>query len=322
MSSIELPPRPPNRDPATVRIAMWSARHRWPVAALWFLATIGLFVGSLAMGGINAGDPNSNPNDKQLEARRGVRRLQGRRHERPVRAVHRQSSAADPAPPPTQASRRRSATWSRRCAARTHPSMASRRRRSTRSSTHSRPPRRLGWSPRTGRPSAWSAGSRATTRRSTPSSNRCCRSSTRLVPRTPSLTIHLISSTFINQDINELISSGLDGSLRLTMPLTFLILLVAFGAIVAAVVPLVLAITSLLAAFGMLGIYSQVVGSGQRQCQPAHRPDRAGGRGRLLAVHGHPLPGRATGRPRSGDSRSRSRAAPPVARSSSRASRS
>src|SRR4029077_17141631 len=58
-----------------------------------------------------------------------------------------------------------------------------------------------------------------------------------------------------------LITDGLDASLRLTIPLTFIILLFAFGAIVASVVPLVLAITSLLAAFGIIGIYSQVVGS-------------------------------------------------------------
>ena len=70
----------------------------------------------------------------------------------------------------------------------------------------------------------------------------------------------MVSSTFINEDINELISSGLDDSLRLTLPLTFIILLFAFGAIVAAVVPLVLAVTSLVAAFGILGIYSQLVG--------------------------------------------------------------
>ncbi len=61
-----------SREPATVRVAMWSARHRWPVVGLWFVATIGLFAGSLAMGGINAGDPNSNPNDKKLEAREAL----------------------------------------------------------------------------------------------------------------------------------------------------------------------------------------------------------------------------------------------------------
>ena len=55
------------------------------------------------------------------------------------------------------------------------------------------------------------------------------------------------------------LSRGLDESLRLTIPLTFLILLVAFGAAVAAVIPLVLAVTALLAAFGILGIYSQLI---------------------------------------------------------------
>ena len=30
------------REPATVRVAMWSARHRWLVVAVWFIATIGL----------------------------------------------------------------------------------------------------------------------------------------------------------------------------------------------------------------------------------------------------------------------------------------
>ena len=77
----------------------------------------------------------------------------------------------------------------------------------------------------------------------------------------PDLAIHALSNTFINDDINELISSDLDDSLRLTIPLTFLILLFAFGAIVAAVVPLVLAITvAPRRASGSSGIYSQVVG--------------------------------------------------------------
>ncbi len=77
----------------------------------------------------------------------------------------------------------------------------------------------------------------------------------------PDLRVHAISKTFISDDINELISSGLDDTLKITMPLTFFILLLAFGAIVASIVPLVLATTSLVAAFGILGIYSQVVGT-------------------------------------------------------------
>jgi len=40
------------RKPTTVRIAGWSARHRWLVLLLWFVATIGVFVLSQAMGGV------------------------------------------------------------------------------------------------------------------------------------------------------------------------------------------------------------------------------------------------------------------------------
>ena len=38
------PAQPTGREPATVRIAMWSARHRWPVTGLWFVFTIGLLM--------------------------------------------------------------------------------------------------------------------------------------------------------------------------------------------------------------------------------------------------------------------------------------
>jgi RND superfamily putative drug exporter len=76
----------------------------------------------------------------------------------------------------------------------------------------------------------------------------------------PDATIHIVSGTFINRDINDLITHDLDSSLRITLPLTFAILLLAFGAIVASLIPLILAVTSLLAAFGVVGLYSQVVG--------------------------------------------------------------
>ena len=75
----------------------------------------------------------------------------------------------------------------------------------------------------------------------------------------PGYRIHALNNTLANDEISELINGGLDASLRLTIPLTFVILLVAFGAVVAAVIPLVLAVSSLLAAFGILGLYSQFV---------------------------------------------------------------
>jgi RND superfamily putative drug exporter len=75
----------------------------------------------------------------------------------------------------------------------------------------------------------------------------------------PNLQIHALNNSLANDEISELITSGLDRSLVLTIPITFAILLIAFGAVVAAVVPLVLAVTALLAAFGILGFYSQLV---------------------------------------------------------------
>ena len=75
----------------------------------------------------------------------------------------------------------------------------------------------------------------------------------------PGLAIHALNNTLANDDISTLVNNDLDSSLRITIPLTFVILLVVFGAVVAAVVPLVLAITALLAAFGVLGLYSQFV---------------------------------------------------------------
>jgi RND superfamily putative drug exporter len=70
--------------------------------------------------------------------------------------------------------------------------------------------------------------------------------------------VHSVSSTLTNEDITNLINSSLDTTF-FTIGLTFVILLITFGALVAAIVPIVLAITALLAGFGILGLFSQTV---------------------------------------------------------------
>ncbi len=92
-----------------------------------------------------------------------------------------------------------------------------------------------------------------------PTPANCARRSMPREPTHPGIEIHALSSTMINEDIQEVVDTDLTQSLVITIPATFLILLIAFGAFAAAVVPLVLAITSLLAAFGLLGLYSQLV---------------------------------------------------------------
>ena len=79
-----------------------------------------------------------------------------------------------------------------------------------------------------------------------------------------------MSSTLTNEDITHLINSSLDTTF-FTIGLTFIILLITFGAFVAAIVPLVLAITALLAGFGILGLFSQIGRPGQPVREPAGR---------------------------------------------------
>jgi hypothetical protein len=39
------------REPWTVKVAVWSARHRWVILGAWFLFTLGLMFASVAAGG-------------------------------------------------------------------------------------------------------------------------------------------------------------------------------------------------------------------------------------------------------------------------------
>ncbi len=249
----------PNGEPATVRVAMWSARHRWPVVGLWFVATIGLFVISLAMGGVNAGDPNGNPNDRKLEASEALDVFNAGGTNDPyeqflvvIRGGPRATS--DPA--------FKSAVGDLVVALRGSRVTID----GTATPTFDQILNPFEVPPAAGLVSADGTTVRLVTRvpGDDPRVHALLEPVLPIVNAAraahPELTIHLISNTFINADINDLISSGLDSTLRLTLPLTFIILLFAFGAIVASVVPLVLAISSLLAAFGILGIYSQIAG--------------------------------------------------------------
>jgi uncharacterized membrane protein YdfJ with MMPL/SSD domain len=62
--------------------------------------------------------------------------------------------------------------------------------------------------------------------------------------------------------MNELVSNGLQKAELIALPITLVILVFAFGALVAAVVPLVLGLTSVAAAMGALGIVSHVAAEG------------------------------------------------------------
>ena len=65
---VAAPGRARSTAPWTVRVAMWSARHRWPVIAGWFVCTLGLFVVSMLMGGTKAQNAVSNDQSAKYEA--------------------------------------------------------------------------------------------------------------------------------------------------------------------------------------------------------------------------------------------------------------
>ena len=263
MQPPDLSPSGTKRPPWTARVAGWSARHRWPVFALWFVATIGLFAGSLAAGGTRAVEAVSNAERSKYEAGEAY-----------VVYGDANASVGQQAPASQQFLMLVSS------ADRTvdDPGFAADVKAIT---------TRLGALQASvdgvtgpvieqlvdpiGVPA--SAGLVSADRTTVRIVGRVMGDGAVLASRLdplpaliteikvvyPAYRIHVLNNTLANNEISHLINHGLDDSLKLTIPLTFLILLVAFGAVVAAVIPLVLAITALLAAFGILGLYSQAI---------------------------------------------------------------
>ena len=246
-----------SREPATVRIAMWSSRHRWPVFAVWFIATIALFVLSQAMGGIKADDPNGNPNQAQTESAKAYAVFGAGGDNTPTEDVglvvtHPSLKVTDPAYQAYVAgivTRLKGLTVTENGA--TVPVFDEIQEPAT------APPQSGLVSPdgTTVRISARITGEQDLVDR-------------HLVPVRAAITaietdgsgftVHSVSQTLTNEDITNLINEGLDRTF-ITIGLTFIILLITFGAFVASIVPLVLAVTALVAAFGILGIFSQLV---------------------------------------------------------------
>ena len=263
MEPVTPPTLPPARPPWTVRVAAWSARHRWPVAALWFVATIGLFVGSLLAGGTRSSEAVSNNERSKYEAGEAY-----------VVWGKANANAGQQAP----ASQQFLLLLSSVDRTLDDPAFqAAIGDITTRISALAAP---VGGAtgpvfeglldPRIAPPEAGLVSADRSTVRivaRVPGDGPVIEERLAPVPAMvteiksahPDFRIHVLNNTLTNDEIQELINGGLDRSLLLTIPITFVILLIAFGALVAAVIPLVLAVTALLAAFGILGLYSQVI---------------------------------------------------------------
>lgn len=246
--------------PATVRVARWSARHRWLVFGLWFVFTIGLFVISQALGGIKTVNPaDSRPGaSAQLESIKGwdtfkANGTTGTEERFIVVISHPTLKVTDPAYHQVVSSifkRLSSVTFNEN--GQTQPVLADF------ADPYTLPPQAGLFSP-----DLSSVRLVGTVKGDSDLAKQ------KLAPVKPLLdnfqaefkefSIFPLSNSLGNDEISDLISRDLDSSLIITIPLTFAILLLAFGAVVASIVPLVLAVAALLGAFGLLGIYSQLI---------------------------------------------------------------
>jgi RND superfamily putative drug exporter len=249
---------PARRDPATVRIAGWSARHRWLVAAGWFVATIGIFVLGNVAGGTQTRGATDREDRVQFEAR----------------TAYDVFGASGQAEAPTQQvtlvmSNAGGTVQDQEFRAAVADAVARLGGLQVNLDGVDEPVFQQVLDPYAAPPQAQLVSGDGTTLRIVARASAEGDAERRVAPVGPAIeeiqaaypqfAIHGLSGTLANQQISEIVNQDLDGSLRITIPLTFAILLIAFGAIAAAIVPLVLAVTALLAAFGVLALYSQFV---------------------------------------------------------------
>ncbi len=209
--------------------------------SLWFVATIGVFVASQAMGGIDTQGATNTSGFSRTESAEGDQiwsdaNVQSEPGEDFVVVLTGGSRRDEP----IQSSRRPWPTLSVAC--RRRHSRISRYSRRTASSTHS-PFRRSSaccppTAPARGCPARILYHAGAT--RDPIAELKAAVDGPR--QRHPTIEMHAVSRTLINEDINDVVNSDLEHSLVITIPATFVILLIAFGAVAAAVVPLVLAL--------------------------------------------------------------------------------
>ncbi len=247
------------RSPWTVRVASFSAAHRWPVIALWFVATIGIFVMSLAAGGTDAENAVREDSAPEYES--------GRAND----LFNASGETEAPSQNLLVVVSTGTGTIDDDANAAAVADIAARATALTSTVGGATVPTfDQVIDPLRAPPEAGLVSPDRTTVRvigRMPGERPVIVE--RLVPvpafldqlRTahPDLRIHGLNGTLANEDIETLVNDDLDNSLRITIPLTFTILLLAFGAAIAAFVPLILAVTSLLAAFGVLALYSQFV---------------------------------------------------------------
>jgi len=245
-------------QPWTVRVAQWSARHRWPVFGLWFVLTIGIFVVSLGMGGIRAVAATGGVGGSDTEARDGFRAMSSgatatvSSETLTVVITSPTAKAGDPAFKATVADVVKQLGATNAVVGGTSGPAVTKLL-----DPYTAPPS-AGLTAPDGASVIVSAQLLGSSADRETRADAIGTTISAIQAAYPAFAIHAVSNTLTNDQIGTVVNNDLDGSLRISLPATFIILILAFGAVVAAFVPLFLAITALLAAFGLLGIYSEL----------------------------------------------------------------
>jgi uncharacterized membrane protein YdfJ with MMPL/SSD domain len=249
-------PTPRGGRPWTVRVAMWSARHRWLVLVGWFVLTIGVFGLSLSVGGIRTEGATGGPSGTTTESQQAYdvfdRAGSPDPHDTMTIVI---TSATARATDPTFHATVEAIVGRLQGVTATVDGTAGPAFRQLVDPYAAPPQAGLVAPDQSGvrlEGEIGGAGAALETR-----TNAIAPVITAIQAAYPAYGIHAVANTLTNDQINTLVNEDLDGALKISLPATFLILLIAFGAAVAALVPLILAVTALLAAFGLLGLYSQ-----------------------------------------------------------------
>ena len=263
-----------NRKPWTVRVAVWSARHRWPVLAGWFVLMVGLMVFSLAIGGQRAASPSTIDQGKTMgDSQTGMNAFTNASPasdittERFYLVVESKSGHLD-----TPSNRAAIADMTARLQTLTvtilgqptpvfyvdprSPLPAVVDPYVLVSTAPAQAASVLSADGTTAIISAFISGDSEAT---TDKANAVVPLAAQLKNEYPSLTIYAFNETLLNSDLGTYLANSLSWLLLATLLITFLILFIAARSAVAAFVPIVMGLSALVGTMGVVDIYSQVV---------------------------------------------------------------
>jgi RND superfamily putative drug exporter len=260
------------REPWTVRVAVWSARHRWPTLAAWFLLTIGLMIGSVALGGQKSESiMNKGKTIGDSQTAYNVFNAAGKKSDVSTESfyliVENPSAKLD-----TKANRAAIADMTKRLtnlqvtvngtpvsAFYTNPKSQFPPVVDPFALAAIAPDQAANVLSADGTTAIVTANISGNDSEATAKADAIKPLAEQFKKDYPDLTIYAFNNRLINADFGNYINSSLDGLLLPTLLITFLILLVAARSAVAAVVPIILALSAIVGAMGLVGLYSQVV---------------------------------------------------------------